>query len=279
MGDKSKIEWCDATWNPVTGCTKVSQGCKNCYAERLFPRAYGHGAMIRPLDEDKPRWRKFADVQCHPQRLETPLRWKKPHKIFVNSMSDLFHERIPDEFIDQVLAVMLLAPRHVFQVLTKRAERMACYLNSNAVYDRVLGASGIFRQDRPALNRIGISNPKTFPVQWIHWGVSCEDQPNFDERVSYLAETPAGVRFVSLEPLLGAIDLSSRIRWLDWVIVGGESGPSARPMHPDWVRSIREQCRQAEVPFFFKQGSQSNWQDFKNFQSFPPDLQIREYPA
>lgn len=257
MGDKSAIEWTDATWNPVTGCTKVSQGCKNCYAERVFPRAYGRD-VIDTAQGEILRHRKFTDVQTHPDRLDQPLRWKKPRRIFVNSMSDLFHESVPFNFIDRVFDTMRSADHHTYQILTKRPERMQQYVNA-------LGGT----------------------VNWkfIHLGVSCEDQETADERIPLLLQTPAAVRFISAEPLLGEIDLThvgyphpmlqyhcpkcdARIRDLkcpvcgsegygvdaiDWVIVGGESGPNARPMHPDWARSLRDQCQAAGVAFFFKQ--------------------------
>jgi protein gp37 len=249
MGDRTAIEWTDATWNPVTGCTKVSQGCKHCYAERVFKRPYPS--------------REFTDVKCHPERLDQPLRWTKPRRIFVNSMSDLFHEAVPDGFLDQVFGVMALADHHTFQVLTKRPERLRQYLNTlgdGKAPDRVTYAANKadFRQGGLCAR----------PLPNVQLGVSCEDQETADERIPLLLQTPAAVRFLSLEPLLGAIDLR-RIKTpadpnflcqagrpparIDWVIVGGESGPNARPMHPDWVRSLRDQCVAAGVPFFFKQ--------------------------
>ncbi|HMF51156.1 MAG TPA: phage Gp37/Gp68 family protein [Candidatus Saccharimonadales bacterium] len=261
MGDRTGIEWTDATWNPVTGCTKVSQGCKNCYAERVFPRAYG-GMRIPIYHEGEllsMRPREFTDVQCHPERLDQPLRWKKPRRIFVNSMSDLFHESVPDEFIDQVFHVMgaceWIKTGHVFQVLTKRPERMLKYM---------------LERGHRAWNGKRPGGEVLYPPSNIHVGVSCEDQPTADERTPLLLQTPAALRFVSLEPLLGAIDIEQFLPvkcgcrsvaecfhnmtlCVDWVIVGGESGAKARPMHPDWARSLRDQCVTAGVPFFFKQ--------------------------
>lgn len=268
----TKIEWTDVTWSPVTGCTKVSTGCKHCYAERQWPRLAAPGQPYAG--------RAFSDVQCHPERLEQPLHWRKPRRVFVNSMSDLFHEDVPDAFIDEIFGVMWEAKEHTFQILTKRADRMRDYMSRHELMMRYL------------------------PHVWL--GISAENQETAEERIPPLLETPAAARFVSLEPLLGPIDLTDMVidkgaGWeqhfdclycdvdpeddepyhgtcLDWVIVGGESGPKARPMHPDWVRSIRDECQAAGVPFFFKQGSQANWAEFKNFDSFPADLQIREYP-
>ena len=217
----TKIEWTDEVWNPVTGCDKVSQGCKNCYAERIAERFWGE--------------RKFTDVQCHPERLDIPLHWRKPRRVFVNSMSDLFHEDVTDEFITEVWNVMHDTPQHIYQILTKRPERMQ-WLTHQQWGDHLVE-----------------------PNVWL--GVSCEDQKTAYERIPLLLQAPAAVRFVSLEPLLGPIDLLAIFghdlyamnKGLDWVIVGGESGPHARPMHPDWARSIRDQCVEAGVPFFFKQ--------------------------
>lgn len=262
MGDTT-IQWTDKTWNPVTGCTKVSQGCKNCYAERVFPRAYG-------------KVREFTDVQCHPERLDQPLRWKKPQRIFVNSMSDLFHESIPDEFIDSVFDTMYKTPRHTFQVLTKRPQRMLEFLKHHF---------GSFKWK-------GQLVPAWLSNVWL--GVSVEDQPTADERIPLLLQTPAAVRFLSCEPLLGSLDITAirrthadgfmrpldgRFRKLDWIICGGESGPHARPMQEEWARSLMQQCKAAGVPFFMKQGSKANWPDYSNFESFPRDLRVREFPA
>lgn len=231
MSDKSSIEWCDSTWNVVTGCTKVSQGCKNCYAETIANRFWGE--------------RKFTDVQCHEDRLDIPPRWKKPRRVFVNSMSDLFHPVVTNYFIREVWKRMAKTSHHTYQILTKRPERMLEFTQWMAGRDHISIAEW----------------PRNV---WL--GVSCEDQATADERIPILLQTPAAVRFVSLEPLLGPIDLDKKellcYRWrrgytigtyLDWVIVGGESGPHARPMHPDWARSIRDQCQRAGVPFFMKQ--------------------------
>lgn len=242
MGDRSQIEWTDATWNPTTGCTKVSQGCKHCYAERIFHRPYPG--------------RKFTDVRTHPDRLRQPLSWQRPRRIFVNSMSDLFHEDVPDEFIMQVFFIMAAAGRHTFQVLTKRPRRMLDWF-------------AWFEACKPAYDR-------NDPYSNVWLGVSVENQEAADERIPLLRQTPAAVRFLSCEPLLGGMDISPYLRSVDWVIAGGESGPGARPADLAWFRSLRDQCAAAGVPFFMKQ----MWGETK--QGMPPipdDLMIREYPG
>jgi protein gp37 len=278
MSDKTGIEWTEATWNPVTGCSKVSQGCKHCYALREWPRmaAAKHTVYFG---------RAFTDVMCHPERLEQPLRWKRPRRIFVNSMSDLFHEAVPFEFIDKVFAIMALAPQHTFQVLTKRPERMHCYIND---YQRRQTTSGIVVPDCVIARLNGRTNmPELrWPLPNVWLGVSVEDQATADERIPLLMQTPAALRWISAEPLLGPVDLGLQCEnWsddivmdpetgayecckacdytgvgnaIDWVVVGGESGPKARPTHPDWARSLRDQCAAAGVPFLFKQWGE--WQ-------------------
>lgn len=224
---KSKIEWTDRTWNPVTGCTKVSAGCKNCYAERLYERFHGKGS--------------FKNIICHEDRLDQPFKWKQPALVFVNSMSDLFHEDVPFKFIHKVLMVMWKCRgTHTFQILTKRPERLLQF--EQWMVDNINALWFGFAEN-----------------VWI--GVSVEDQATADQRIPLLLKFPAMIRFLSCEPLLGEIDLVRNStpagpRWLDkihWVITGGESGPHARPMHPDWARSLRDQCAAAAVPFFFKQ--------------------------
>ncbi|EQD70764.1 phage Gp37Gp68 family protein [mine drainage metagenome] len=213
MSEVSQIEWTDATWNPVTGCTKVSQGCKHCYAARWAER--WRGVPGHPYEQG-------FDLKLWPERLELPLTWREPRRIFVNSMSDLFHEKVPDEFIAQVFETMTSASWHTFQILTKRARRLG-----------------------------DIAPNLRWPTNvWI--GVSVED-----ERVLWRIEelrraSGARVRFLSCEPLIGPLDHLD-LRGINWVIVGGESGPGAREMKSTWVRSIRRQCRRASVPFFFKQ--------------------------
>ena len=212
MSQASGIEWTEATWNPVTGCTKISPGCKNCYAERLAVRLHAMG---------NPRYRNSFAVTLHPDLLTLPLRWRQPRRIFVNSMSDLFHEAVPEDFIHRVFEVMVRAERHVFQILTKRSERLASL------------APGL----------------PWAPNIWQ--GVSVENA-RYTRRIEHLRTVPAAVRFLSIEPLLGAIP-NLPLDGMDWVIVGGESGPGRRPMVAAWAREIRDQCVRAEVPFFFKQ--------------------------
>ena len=260
VGDSTKIEWTDATWNPVTCCAKVSQGCKNCYAERDWARLVHLPAY---------QGRAFTDVECHPERLYQPNRWKKPRRIFVNSMSDLFHPDVPDEFIDEVFAVMGLCPQHTFQVLTKRARRQRDYLRSggraSAVFDIMRTAEIGYYAGGDKLP------PQSWPLQNVWICVSVEYQATAEERIPLLLQTPAAVRWISAEPLLGPvyvglyISRSNRsglrmmpgfrdpLPGIDWVVAGGESGPKARPSHPDWFRSLRDQCKAAGVPFLFKQ--------------------------
>ncbi|WP_448337561.1 DUF5131 family protein [Chloroflexus aurantiacus] len=208
----SKIEWTEATWNPLTGCTKISPGCKHCYAERMALR-------LRAMGVEK--YRNGFTLTLHPDVLEEPLTWKKPRMIFVNSMSDLFHKDVPLAFIHQVFDVMRRASWHQFQVLTKRAERLS--------------------ELAPLID---------WPAN-VWMGVSVE-QATYTYRIDHLRQTNACIKFLSLEPLLGPLpDLN--LDGIDWVIVGGESGPRARPMQAEWVRDIRDQCIRAGVPFFFKQ--------------------------
>ena len=261
MSGKTKIEWATHQWNPVTGCSKVSQGCKHCYAEREWPRLAAPRAKPNIYTG-----RAFTDVMCHPEKLDIPLHWREPRRIFVNSMSDLFHESVPDSFIIDVFNVMYDAKQHTFQVLTKRPERMRDFL---------IGTSGC-----------GMGG-ELMPNVWF--GVSVEDQATADERIPVLLQIPAAVRWVSAEPLLepvtifsldGPVDVFEGMQSpLHWIVVGGESGPKARPMHPDWVRSIRDQCfMMAGVPFFMKQLSGERGRPIKDIAAFPADLQVREYP-
>lgn len=271
------IEWTDTVWNPVTGCTKVSEGCRNCYAFALHDmrhKAFLEGKKL-PQQYAKP----FSEIQLFPERLIEPLKWKKPRKVFVNSMSDLFHESIDDKYIAKVFGIMWLAQNHTFQVLTKRPERMHQLLTNEDFQMHI----GWFASQ--ALREFGIERPNNLP-SWpnpnIWLGVTVENQKAADERIPLLLQTPAAVRFLSCEPLLGMLDLEwpeslygpeedlyccngnmcgcmgqptmpPLIHGIDWVIAGGESGSNARPMHPDWVTGLRDQCKRWNVPFFFKQ--------------------------
>lgn len=241
---KTKIEWADRVWNPVTGCSKVSEGCRNCYAERLAKRFWGE--------------RKFEDVQCHEDRWDQPLSWRKPARVFANSMSDLFHEDVPIDTIANIFAVMRLAEQHIFVVLTKRAERMQAVLTNSEFGMEYRDCIDVFTGG----GLTGFDQP--LPNVWL--GVSIENQKTADERIPLLLGTPAAKRVVSYEPALGPVDLRSYFNsfqpmpWptkaypiIHWVIMGGESGPNARPMHPDWARTMRNQCQAAGVKFFFKQ--------------------------
>lgn len=258
MGDKTGIEWADATWNPVTGCDKVSPGCDHCYAETFAERWRGTEGHY---------FERGFDVQLRPDKLDLPLRWTKPRRIFVNSMSDLFHDKVPDEYIARVFAVMALAPQHTFQLLTKRHGRMRTLLRDGEFQQQVYDAWGQLEmpKGRPSMEDWPWSG---WPLPNVWLGVSAEDQKRADLRIPALLDTPAAARFVSAEPLLGPIDLhgdpigKDSVFWighLDWVIVGGESGSGARPMHPDWARSLRDQCLAAGVPFLFKQWGEWRW--------------------
>jgi protein gp37 len=341
------IQWTDETWNPVTGCAKVSPGCAHCYAETIAKRLWASSYPPIPIaigqdgQVSASRPRQFTDVQCHADRLEQPLRWKKPRRIFVNSMSDLFHEDVPDAFIDRVFAVMALAPQHTFQILTKRAERMRDYMLAEGRTDSIAQCLPTYGTEREGFVSLPLSNV------WL--GVSVENQRFADERIPLLLQTPASVRFISAEPLLGLIDLASwfgiaqlttvvegervsttlplqahklkvagydnflnkqysstpiDVPWLDWVIVGGESGAGARPFDIAWARSIVQQCQAAGVPVFVKQlgarsftpnaaiaaplrrerGADGNYwltlRDHKGGEmaEWPEDLRVREFP-
>ena len=217
MSDGSKIEWTDATWNPVRGCQKISPGCTHCYAETFSERF--RGVPGHPFEQG-------FDLRLVPEKLTEPFRWRTPKMIFVNSMSDLFHKDVPDDYIVSVAKAMQLANWHTYQVLTKRSERMRDLLQTKL---------------RFAAN---LSN--------IWWGVSVEDRKYGLPRIQHLQDAPAKMRFLSIEPLLEDLGEFSLLS-IDWVIVGGESGAGARPIQPSWVRNIRRQCRAAKVPFFFKQ--------------------------
>lgn len=256
MANNSSIEWTDATWNPIVGCSRVSEGCRNCYAERFAHRWAGTVETYKGVVESTPNGSRWTgNVKFIESRLDQPLRWRKPRRIFVNSMSDLFHENVPDEWIDRIFAVMALSPQHTFQILTKRPERMLEYFNA----ERFGYIEAIARKIHGKPLPPGTVMPWPLPNVWL--GVSVENQKAADERIPLLLQTPAAVRFLSCEPLLGPVDLTRFSAHplvpnaipIDWVIAGGESGPGARPMHPDWVRELRDHCQAAGVPFFFKQ--------------------------
>lgn len=264
MSGKTGIEWTDRTWNPTVGCTRLSPGCKNCYAFKLHDMrhaAFQAGKKL-PLQYSKP----FTELQMMEDRLTDPLGWKNPCRVFVNSVSDLFHKDVPDEFIHRVFAVMGLAGKHTFQVLTKRADRMQAYVTRLAqsikpLQDaaRAMGYTFQFERDdgRKPINML----PWPIPNVWL--GVSVEDAKRKD-RIDLLRQTPAAIRFLSCEPLigdLGHVDLTG----IAWLICGGESGGTdkIRPMHPDWPLSLRDQCQAAGTAFFFKQ-----WGDFVGGEDF-----------
>ena len=287
------IEWTDKTWNPVRGCRRVSPGCENCYAERVAHRFSGPGqpyAGLTVLGSKGPRWAGHAVTV--PEKLDEPLRWRKPARVFVNSMSDLFHEDVPDSFIAAVFGVMASSPQHTFQVLTKRPERMRKWFARQVgpcewdetreimcdPIEDIIDAAGraLVGTQSGALERLADDEARFALLRWplpnVWIGVSVEDQKRADERIPLLLETPAAVRFLSCEPLLRPVDPFTVIaRWqdrtshaerqhlplgrplLDWVIVGGESGPGARPFEVEWVRAIVRDCRYAGVACFVKQ--------------------------
>jgi len=269
----SKIEWTQKTWNPIVGCTKVSAGCKNCYAIRMAYRLMHNTAtkekykgVAKKTASGKLNW--TGKINLLEDVLKMPLKAKKPTTFFVNSMSDLFHESVPFHFIDKVFAVMAIAQRHTFQVLTKRPERMLEYFKWKDTSWKNEGMRGHERIRYQCYHLFGkdIEFSKwQFPLKNVWIGVSVENQNQANERIPLLLQTPAETRFLSCEPLLDEISIAEYykeegngcyslwIDYIDWVIVGGESGTGARPMHPDWVRTLRDQCKIYEVPFFFKQ--------------------------
>ena len=293
MGDKTKIQWTDATWNPLRGCARVSDGCRNCYAESVAHRFSGPRMPYEGLTRivnSHPTW--TGEVRMIPELLDQPLRWKRPRRIFVNSMSDLFHEKVPDHFIDRVFGAMWAChvcaggqSKHVFQILTKRAKRMRDYLRQNRREHWARAAINLAGKYDPDGIFDDIANAQgSHPRVWL--GVSVENQATADERIPLLLDTPAAVRWISAEPLLGEINLYpssylpcqnyehvimdpetggfeccsqcdytgiSEEIGIDWIVAGGESGPHARPTHPEWLRSLRDQCKAAGVRFFFKQ--------------------------
>ncbi len=287
----SEIEWTDASWNPVTGCTKVSAGCDNCYAEVMARRL---GSMNRnPVlaNNGYAAPPHHFDVTLHPDRLLQPLTWKKPRRVFVCSMGDLFHRNVSPDFIMQVWAVMAACPQHTFQIPTKRPDIMELFTSyiyskgEQAIVRRKVARCWLYEAGKEILTCL-ISNEFQLgkPLPNVHLGTSIENQQTADERIPHLLNCPAEVRFVSVEPMLGAVDLIAALdividvggeietpavdpaAYLHWVICGGESGPNARPMHPDWARGLRDQCKAATVPFFFKQwGAWQPWMDWDTY--------------
>jgi len=246
MGDNSKIEWTDASWNPVTGCSKVSPGCKNCYAERMSRRLNAMGAR---------RYSNGFKVTLHPDLVDLPMRWTRGRRIFVNSMSDLFHRDVPFSFIEQCCKTMTKADHHVYQVLTKRPERMVQFTKT----------------------RMGGPWPEHV---WV--GTTVEGKGQKD-RIKTLRKVPAAIRFISFEPLLSPIG-NVDLRGISWAIVGGESGPNSRPMKPEWARKLRETCAEQGVPFFFKQWGGTNKKaagrilDGRTWDEYPDAVCISETP-
>jgi protein gp37 len=232
LSDKSAIEWTEATWNPVTGCDRVSEGCDHCYAQTLAKRLKAMGSRRYQRDGDPRTSGPGFGITLHLDQLALPLRWRAPRTVFVNSMSDLFHDEVPSNFIANVFRTMRATPHHTYQVLTKRPGRMSSLLTR-------------WQASSELADLVGLANV------WL--GTSVENQRWAGVRLPKLIETPAAVRFLSCEPLLGPIDLGLSLPHIDWVIVGGESGPSRRPMDPEWARSLRDQCEAAGVPYFFKQ--------------------------
>lgn len=281
------ISWTDQTWNPVRGCSRVSAGCEHCYAETQAARFCGEGepyhGLVRRTERGRAQW--TGAVRVVPEHLGDPLRWQRPRRVFVNSMSDLFHENLSSEDIAAVFGVMAASPTHTFQVLTKRANRMRewfAWVAENArTVCRVAASSYIGRP----VEREPYGTGWPLPNVWL--GVSCEDQRAADERIPELLATPAAVRFVSAEPLLGPIDLRKwtlaehgrrhigALPGLSWVIIGGESGPNARPCDVAWIRSIVDQCRESDVACFVKQLGSNAYADDWHGDLFVPTRPIR----
>ncbi|NBE80343.1 DUF5131 family protein [Micromonospora rubida] len=295
------IEWTEETWNPTTGCDRISAGCDNCYALTLAKRLKGMGSAKYQTDGDPRTSGPGFGVAVHADALRLPLTWRRPRTVFVNSMSDLFHARVPREFVAKVFGVMAATPQHTYQVLTKRPERMARILNDLAWRSSVYLRESTLDLRGPARD----IPPWPLPNVWL--GTSVEDQATADRRIPALLETPAAVRFLSCEPLLGPVDLGAyldqrrpvtdrhldapdgavvngmervgdtweRLARIDWLIAGGESGHRARPMQPDWARALRDQCTGAGVPFFFKQ-----WGEFAPMDpKVATGKEIRAYPG
>lgn len=299
MSDRSPIQWTDATWNPVRGCSRVSAGCMNCYAERQAIRQISgaYNGLVKRTSHG-PAW--TGEVGIVSELLDLPLRWRKSRRVFVNSMSDLFHEGVPDEFIERVFSVMAGANRHTFQVLTKRPHRMREFVNRFSPD----GDGFVTRFAEKAMGRydgpVFADNAWPLPNVWL--GVSVEDQATADERIPLLLQTPAAVRFVSYEPALSPVDFrftnglvhgcDAADYTVDWLIVGGESGPGARPCRVQWIESAVRQCRDEGIACFVKQlGTYPVWADVEtspvepgrgkndNLADWPAALQVRQFPG
>ena len=315
---KTSIQWTDFSWPVIAGCTRVSAGCMRCYAERLTATRLRHVPAYEGLaviKNGEPHW--TGDVRLNEKVLQDPLRWRKPRRIFVCEMSDLFHEKVPDEWLDRIFAVMALCPQHVFQCLTKRPERMLEYMTrlSKSIKPlqaaaRAMGYTFLWEANNPVCQVPPIST-LVWPIPNIWLGVSAEDQKTADERIPILLKTPTAVKWISYEPALGPLDLlQCKAVYIDaegdmeepslmrhfpvgdisWLVCGGESGPHARPFDIQWARSIVEQCNAANVPCFIKQFGSAPFSvqdhishrlnDHKggDMSEWPEDLRVREYP-
>jgi protein gp37 len=311
MGD-TKIEWTEKTWNPIRArrtssdergwyCEHVSEGCRNCYAEKMNRNTYfGNGL------EYKPTTLPDVDLFLDEKILQQPLHWSKPQSVFPCSMTDLFGRWVKDEWLLKIFDVMRRCPQHTFQILTKRAERMKYFCSRLRFDGKGAGRIWIEPADVHTVGYRLMGGNGATGMPWVWLGTSVEDQKTADERIPLLLQTPAAIRWISAEPLLGPVDLSKEYltallgkypfkhysgprttiaHLLDWVVVGGESGPKARPMHPDWARSLIAQCRSAEVPVFVKQMGKApiglNLRDSKggDQSEWPDDLRVREYPV
>lgn len=287
MGNRSRIEWTDAIWNPVTGCTTVSLGCAHCYAERLFPRLYGHHNVPDTASSTRAtRPRTFTDVAFHPERLEQPLRWHKPRRIVVCSTSDLFHRAVPDDCLFTMFGTMAATPQHTYLILTKRVERMQTFLVEAGQLDNIAHEA----ERLTGYTRCFLDMEWPLPNIWL--GVSVEDQWHANLRIPRLLHTPAAVRWISYEPAIGPVDFRAVPlpdgdtlgvglfshgdgNGIDWIVCGGESGPHARPMQIAWIENVVHQCQAAHVPIFVKQdaGPRPGMQG-----RIPDHLWIKHYP-
>lgn len=273
MSVNSRIEWCDTSWNPISGCTAVSEGCRFCFAAAFAARGLTpkYAGLTRRIDG---RAVFNGTVRLHEDLLDMPLHWKKPRRIFVNSMSDLFHPDVPFEFVDKVFGVAALCPQHRFLILTKRPELMATYFvdidyPKHIDYEKCRIVSRMPDQERPV-------DEYARPLGNVWFGTSCETQQTADERIPHLLRVP-GIKFLSLEPLLEPIKELRLRDGVGWVIVGSESGPHCRVCHNFWVRDILEQCRNAHVPCFIKQ-LQIHGRVSHDMSEWPVDLRVREFP-